>query len=372
MKKIFKNSVTVLVLVSLILTCINFPIPASALTESEFIYSGSQYYIKNKLSGKYLTVYNNGTANGTRVVQQMFTGGNNQKWRVVRQNSYGVYKLYSVSSGKVLDVYQGNTGNGAKMNIWTDYTNSTSQKFSIQLNTDGYTHRILTLATKYEKCAVSQGATINEGANVVQYAYNGTQNDQWIFQPVGAVVAKNGANYAKINYDKAPITYPYLTSNFGGDCTNFVSQCLLASGKQFEDVWSIEKLNKDYHYIYNVNQLNSSWQLQSYQNSGSPWISAVRFNYFWSSRVGVFSRSGKYISEHPDEVIKWLIGMGDVVQFLDSSGDGEHTMYISGYNHYKGKMSYALTYHSNSTYQRNLLEIAETYPNTMFKFFAFV
>lgn len=371
MKKIFKSSVTVLV--SLILICINFPITASALTESEFIHSGSTYYIQNKLSGKYLDVYDNGTANGTRVIQWKFTGGDNQKWRVVRQNSYGVYKLYSVSSGKVLDVYQGNTGNSAKMNIWTDYANSTSQKFSIQLNVDGYSHRILTLATKYEKCAVSQGATINDGANVVQYAYNGTQNDQWIFQPVNAHVAKNGANYAKVNYNQAPITYPYFMSSFGGDCTNFVSQCLLASGVEFKGQWRIKKLNKNNQYIYNVNQLNDSWSLQQLSSGASPWISAEGFCDYWYFEVPAFYCSGNYLLENYEYIFKNKdIGMGDVVQYMDSWGNPEHTMYISGYNHYNGKMFYSVSAHTNSIYQKNLLEIAKRKPTNVFMFYTFI
>lgn len=59
---------------------------------------------------------------------------------------------------------------------------------------------------------------------------------------------------------------------------------------------------------------------------------------------------------------------GDVISMM-SSGDAYHTMYISGYGTYDGYNTFMLTYHSNNTQYKSLLEIAEANPDAVFRFY---
>ena len=54
--------------------------------------AGKTYYIREKMSGNYLTVKDGGTGNETPVVLQEFSGSTSQKWKLV-QNNNGQYQL---------------------------------------------------------------------------------------------------------------------------------------------------------------------------------------------------------------------------------------------------------------------------------------
>ena len=105
-----------------------------------------------------------------------------------------------------------------------------------------------------------------------------------------------------------------------------------------------------------------------------PWISAKQFNNFWSSRVTVETYTGSYILSHKSEIYYRPFYKGDVIQILGSNiwgnpGNAWHTMYISAYGTYNGDNTFLLTYHTNDTLNKSLLQLCEEYPNEYFRFF---
>lgn len=122
-----------------------------------------------------------------------------------------------------------------------------------------------------------------------KYIYN--DNCAWFFEPADQVITSFGVNYAYNNWwsenpDTGEIvainTYPYFTY---GDCANFVSQCLNASGFKYQDEWRINKWNDNYPYPANSSQLDNSWETYTNILGISPWISAQGFQDFWISMV---------------------------------------------------------------------------------------
>lgn len=336
------------------------------------IVSGQIYYIKNKNSGQYLDVNNAEDTDGRDVHQWIMNGTDAQRWQVVHVGN-GIYKFISQlgSKTRVLNVSGGGSENTTNINIWTD-SESSSKRFSIVLNDDGYSYRILSLCSGYTKAVTVINASCSSGDTIFQYQYNGTWNDEWIFEPVFDYSVDLAVNYAKNNYNKKVQTYPYV-HYLGGDCANFVSQCMLAGGVHYQDTWWVYKLNNDYLEPGTVNELDHSWDL----SDPSPWISAKQFNDFWAERVEVETYKGIDIINNPSLVYSRPFFKGDVIQILEanlwgSPGDAIHTMFITGYSDYNGNRSYSLTYHSGSTLDKNLLEIAEAYENSYFRFFSII
>lgn len=119
----------------------------------------------------------------------------------------------------------------------------------------------------------------------------------------------------------------------GGDCANFVSQCMLAGGMHYRNEWYVNKNNNKNQSPKNVSQLDVSWSLAD----PSPWISAKQFNWFWTERLQTTVYKGSSIVQDPTKIYNQKIFRGDVVQILGKSwwgtpGDAKHT---TGYGTYK-------------------------------------
>lgn len=104
---------------SLIIICTSISIPTSAYSEADLIVSNTLYYIKNKNSGKYLTVMSNSDSNGANVVQANFNAGKGQQWKVVHLGN-GIYKIVSEvgTKTKVLEMHYANNNNETNVDIW--------------------------------------------------------------------------------------------------------------------------------------------------------------------------------------------------------------------------------------------------------------
>lgn len=217
-----------------------------AYSQAQFINNGSQYYLKNNRSGKYLDIANGVDANGTNVLQWQHNGNSNQRWNMLYDSNLGVYKINpNCSLTRFLDVYPANDLLRGNIDIWTDSNNNDARKFAIVKNSDGYSYRILSKCSNYIRAVTVEGASCDNGANVFQFSYNGSKNDEWIFQPTSKR-ASMGVNYAVKNYKNFPMAYPNLDlGDDFGDCTNFVSECMLASGIAYRNEWYINKKMND-------------------------------------------------------------------------------------------------------------------------------
>ena len=75
-------------------------VPASAAVQpTASIVADGIYYIRNQRSGLYLDVYDNGTANNTRVQQCDYNGGENQRFQLKRIISDACDIFWNVDAG---------------------------------------------------------------------------------------------------------------------------------------------------------------------------------------------------------------------------------------------------------------------------------
>ncbi|MDR3312971.1 MAG: RICIN domain-containing protein [Oscillospiraceae bacterium] len=347
-------------------------VPSAAYSADAYLVSGEVYYIKNANSGRYLDVTGAGTASGTNVQQYAMNGTKAQMWKVVHVGS-GLYKIVSMvgSANLVLDVFPGGSANGGNIDIYSDLGVS-DQRFALVRTVDG-SYVMRTACSNYTRVVTVDNASCSNRANVFQWQYNQTHNDEWFFEPVYKYSPTLGVKYAKENYNRRVSAYPDVSA-IGGDCANFVSQCILAGGVHYQDVWWIYKKNNNYLAPSNTTQLDNSWSL----SDPSPWISAKEFNKFWSKRVTVETYKGSYILAHKSEIFGRPFYSGDVIQILNKIpilgivGDAWHTMYITGYGTYGGVYSFLLTYHSSNKLDKNLLQICEENPDDYYRFFTII
>lgn len=337
-----------------------------AYSQAPRIVSGSIYYIKNKNSGRYLDVENGRKCNGANVNQWNFNGTDAQKWKVVHVGN-GIYKIVSQFGGRVLDITDGGNKNKTNIDIWSD-ANKSDRRFRIILNSDGYSYRIASQCSSYKKVVTVKDGSCKNRGNVFQYQYNGSKNDEWIFEPASRYDINLTLNYAKKNFNKIVPTYPDMNL-LGGDCANFVSQCLLAGGsKHFQGDWWIYKKNNSNPKPASTSRLDASWSLAD----PSPWISAKQFNRFWAGKLKTITVKGSDIVDNPKKIFNKSYYKGDVVQILNNTffgdaGNAMHTMLITGY----GKNDFLLTYHSDNNYNKSLLQIAKENKSKYFRFFDF-
>lgn len=129
--------------------------------------------------------------------------------------------------------------------------------------------------------------------------------------------------YKNYNLDE----YPNL-NNIGGDCANFVSQCIYAGGKEMDNKWYIKKLNNKNPEPTTVKELDESWDLAD----PSPWISAKEFGIYWSDnalKTATYSVSD-YLKLSDRSISGYATG--DVVQLTKRAiinYYGYHTMLIT-------------------------------------------
>ncbi len=138
-----------------------------------------QYVITNVGSGLHLALAEGTPANGTNVQQ----GGNGADGWSLEDAGDGYYRLYSeAGDGKtyLLDLDYGKTENGTNIGIWGD-TASDAQLFKFVDNGDG-TYTITTKATADASCLGVEAGSTDSGANVVQWACDGSENQKWTLE----------------------------------------------------------------------------------------------------------------------------------------------------------------------------------------------
>ena len=332
---------------------------------------GKEFYIKNACTGQYLDVSQGTAANGTNVQQYKYNGTVSQRW-CIHYNTDGTATLFSRVGATdtyvyALDISGGSSENYANVQIYK-YNATDSQKFKIMAGTNGALV-FYTKVSNYSKAIVLNGPSFNQGANIDQYTFQNHINEFWILEPV----LKNsnlGVDYALANWNNYMYTYPNVTnlgssSGSGGDCADFVSQCMLASGIHYQNNWYVYRKNENYSAPTTISQLNNTWELAD----PSSWISAKQFRNYWKDQVNTKAFKGSEIVANPSIAWNLNIKKGDVIQIagnvLDIVWDAEHTMYITGYEN----SSYLLTYHTSNRKNVNLLDICAQNPDKFFVFY---
>lgn len=157
------------------------------------IVSGNVYYIRNKWSGLYLDVERASHADGARVLQHHLTDGDNQKWTIERLSN-GNYIIRPVHSPTMalMGTYLEPMENGGRVTISGVLSNDPeivlpAMQWRFDKTEDGG-FIISTMSSNYSRCLVTENASQDSGAYVVQYQYedNGDTNDIWVLEPLGA------------------------------------------------------------------------------------------------------------------------------------------------------------------------------------------
>ena len=123
----------------------------------------------------------------------------------------------------------------------------------------------------------------------------------------------------------------YYFTGIGGDCTNFVSQCVLAG-------CCAENFTPDFGWYYRTPE------------DRAPAFTGV--GYFWQFMTGdpVFRAENGGLGPFGREVTRREIQLADAVQLGDSEGDFYHTLLVTGID---GE-ELLLSSHSNDVYNRPL------------------
>ncbi|MCL7380486.1 glycoside hydrolase N-terminal domain-containing protein [Streptomyces sp. 35G-GA-8] len=133
------------------------------------------FRVINRASGKVLDVADESTGNGASVIQWPWSGGANQKWRLL-PNYDGSFRLANVNSGKVLDNPGASTDHGRPLDQWTD-TDAPNQWWNLLPGgTEG--HYQLVNGTSGLHADVENGSTA-DGARIVQMPFRGSAGQEW-------------------------------------------------------------------------------------------------------------------------------------------------------------------------------------------------
>jgi len=131
------------------------------------------YKLVNRKSGKVLDVEGRSKDDGHKLHQWNYSGGNNEKWKVVPQEDG--YQLVCVDSGKALNVPQTQTGDGIAL------TQANPAKTPFQLwkieKTDGNFYKLS--AQGSGKALAVGGDPTKDGSPIIQTTYTGAPEQQW-------------------------------------------------------------------------------------------------------------------------------------------------------------------------------------------------
>lgn len=147
--------------------------------------------------------------------------------------------------------------------------------------------------------------------------------------------------YSDYNSDEYPDW-----STYGGDCANFVSQCLYAGGKQWSGTPGTSEAAQDFsNWFSKGTELNT-------KNVSSTWRGADAFRHYWKANALAYKTFDSFTSDTYDYGFR-----GDAVTLLTSTGRGYHTLIIVAYKN--GDLTYAA--HTNDTKTGSLKGVSNSF-----------
>lgn len=144
--------------------------------------AGNGYYeIGNIRSFMYLATENSGTAGGTNVVQETYTGSDSQLWKAV-ENSDGTYSFINKASGHALDMTgAGQPKEGTNIQICAINSTSAQRWYLVKYAAlEEGTYRIAGRDNINMNIEVGNSDT-TDGANVQVWENNGANCTKWVF-----------------------------------------------------------------------------------------------------------------------------------------------------------------------------------------------
>ena len=148
--------------------------------------ASGNYNIISKRQGLYLDAYQSKTANGTNIQVYEKSGGAGQEFKLEkigdkseRTIADGVYKIAPQSNTNiVIEASGSNKDNDGRIQIWQDFDVS-AQRLKVEYMDNGYYRLSLEHSGK---CLTVKWRNISSGTEVVQYDWNGGDNQKWIIR----------------------------------------------------------------------------------------------------------------------------------------------------------------------------------------------
>ena len=143
---------------------------------------GRTYYIREKVSGKYLEIPAGSNAAGTATQLNSFQASNNQKWNLVDAGG-GYFILQSMHApGMVLDVAGGSDKDNVKLDIAARDNKKDAQKFKLISHWRGE-YQIAAKCSKDKRVLTNAADSTSDGAAVTIWGANDSYHRQkWYFE----------------------------------------------------------------------------------------------------------------------------------------------------------------------------------------------
>lgn len=151
-------------------------------------------------------------------------------------------------------------------------------------------------------------------------------------------LAHYAVEYASDYYRNYNPNYPDW-GGYGGDCANFVSQCLHAGGKRMRGTPGSSSSAQDFRNWFSVGSTTNT------SNVSSTWRGADAFRHYWQSNSTSYKKFNSFSLSAVD-----YGRVGDTVTLLNSNGRGYHTLIIIGFS----SSDLIMAQHSSSRYDVRL------------------
>lgn len=137
--------------------------------------------------------------------------------------------------------------------------------------------------------------------------------------PYSSYTSRDAVDYALDYIQDYNSSYPDWTSE-GGDCANFVSQCLYAGGKSMKGTPGTQSAADNWSNWFSTgSSLNT-------KNVSSTWRGAAAFRDYWQTNSTGYKKFTSMSSSAYDYGYS-----GDAISLLNSNGRAYHTLIIVGY-----------------------------------------
>lgn len=158
--------------------------------------STGKYYIKNKATGKYLTVRDGAVSQYTYVDQNTFNARRMQEWYVNYDSSSGSYTFSpSLDPTMYMDILYGYTeGDGYNAVLWNSSGRFLNRSYYLKKTSDNYTYKLLTACSSGVECLDLSYRNSNDNTYTVMRYDDNSIYQEWVFEKTDTAFLTNEKN----------------------------------------------------------------------------------------------------------------------------------------------------------------------------------
>ncbi|MCI5699953.1 MAG: RICIN domain-containing protein, partial [Lachnospiraceae bacterium] len=221
---------------------------------------GRVYYIRERVSGKYLGAKENGTADGTNCVLNTYSGHGAQKWKVMNVEKGYVQFIPQHAAGMSMDIVGAANADGARIMISvTDYADS--QKFKLRYMKDG-SYEIFSKCGKDVRGLTNEGNNTGDGAVVSIWSVNdGLDRQRWYLEPADLGTVTDVPKAGSIYEIRLRHSGQYLQA-VGGSSAAGTGLEQYDYGAKMSQQFLLEDAGNGYYYIRPLHALQTALAVQ--------------------------------------------------------------------------------------------------------------